>query len=116
MLKTRRREQLLIAACLAGQQPFVVDNTNVRAADRAQYIAMAKSSRFRVVGYFLHTELREAIRRNVKRPGKQAIPVRGVVGTFKRVEPPSLEEGFDELYRVRIAEDSSFVVEPWNAA
>ena len=28
MLRTRHRERLLVAACVAAQQPFVVDNTN----------------------------------------------------------------------------------------
>jgi hypothetical protein len=39
LLRTRRREQLLLAACLEGRQPFVVDNTNRMIADRARYIA-----------------------------------------------------------------------------
>ena len=30
MLKTRHREKLLLQACIAAQQPFVVDNTNAR--------------------------------------------------------------------------------------
>ena len=35
MLKTRAREFLLIHACLAGKQPFVVDNTNTLIRERA---------------------------------------------------------------------------------
>jgi predicted kinase len=27
MLRTRRREELLVSACLQGGQPFVIDNT-----------------------------------------------------------------------------------------
>lgn len=38
MLKTRHRQRLLIEACVAAQQPFVVDNTNVRQEERAEYI------------------------------------------------------------------------------
>lgn len=38
MLRTRNRERFLMAACLHTEQRFVVDNTNVRIADRAGYI------------------------------------------------------------------------------
>ena len=46
MLRTRRRERLLLDACLAGRQPFVVDNTNVLAAERARYIEPARAAGF----------------------------------------------------------------------
>jgi predicted kinase len=113
MLRTRWREQLLIQACLAAQQPFVIDNTNVLAAGRANYIALAKAAGFRVIGYYFQPQLREAIRRNAERPGAKAIPVKGVIGTYKRLQPPAAAEGFDELYSVRIGTDNEFLVEPW---
>src|SRR6266853_479136 len=47
MLKTRHREQLLLAACLAAKQPFVVDNTNPLPSDRARYIGVAREAGFR---------------------------------------------------------------------
>src|SRR5258706_11583786 len=37
MLRTRHREQLLLAACLQGKQPFVIDKTNPLPSDRARY-------------------------------------------------------------------------------
>ncbi len=42
MLKTRRREELLIRACLEGKTPFVVDKMNLTQAERAEYIGLAK--------------------------------------------------------------------------
>src|SRR4029077_2067989 len=44
MLRTRHREQLLVAACLAAKQPFVIDNTNPLPADRARYIGLAREA------------------------------------------------------------------------
>ena len=38
MLRTRHREKLILEACIAAQQSFVVDNTNPTLADRARYI------------------------------------------------------------------------------
>jgi predicted kinase len=111
MLKTRARESALLRACLKAGQPFVVDNTNVLAADRAGYIAEAKAAGFRVTGYYFRTELRAAIARNQRRPGKQAIPVPGLIGTFKRLQPPTTGEGFDELFSVELTTDGLSVTE-----
>ncbi len=47
MLRTRRRERLLLEACIAGLQPFVVDNTNVTPEERARSIGPAKASLIR---------------------------------------------------------------------
>jgi predicted kinase len=82
MLRTRHREQLLLAACLLGKQPFVIDNTNPVPSDRARYIEAARAVGFRVVAYFFATSLREAIRRNNLRKGKKKIPIPGITSTF----------------------------------
>jgi predicted kinase len=98
LVRTRRREQALIEACLRTGQRFVIDNTNVRAEVRARYIRPAKAAGFHVISYFFETPLQEALRRNRQRSGRAVIPVPGVIGTLKRLEPPTIEEGFDELY------------------
>jgi len=113
LLGTRPREAAFLKTCLASGQRFVVDNTNPRAEDRAPYIAAAKAAGFRVVGYFFETPVKDAIRRNAKRAGKAAIPVPGVIGTFKKLQPPAWSEGFDELYGVTHATDTdAFIVTP----
>jgi len=111
MLRTRHREQLVLGACLAAKQPFVVDNTNPLPADRARYIGLAREAGFRVVAYFLDSTLRDAIERNNKRAGKQKVPVPAVAGTFRKLQPPTLEEGFDVIYRVTTSPEGAFVVD-----
>jgi predicted kinase len=113
LLKTRNREQTFLQLCLQTKQPFVIDNTNPRAADRARYILPAKQAGFRVIGYFFDVNLRTALGRNASRVGKAVIPVPGVIGTWKRQEPPSMTEGFDELFRVTVDETGQLVVEPY---
>jgi predicted kinase len=108
--RTRHREQLLLAACLAGKQAFVIDNTNPLPADRGRYISPAREAGFRVVAYFFETNLRDAIRRNSQRVGKQKIPVPAIAGTLRKLQPPALEEGFDVIYTVTISNEGSFVV------
>ena len=74
MLRTRRREQILLAACIEAGQSFVIDNTNALKGDRARYIPLARAAGFRVAAYFFQTTLADAMRRNNQRPGKQKIP------------------------------------------
>ena len=111
MLKTRARESVLLKACLNARQPFVIDNTNMLAAERAAYITGAKAAGFRVVGYYFRTALRAAIARNKQRADKRPIPVPGLIGTFKRLQSPAIGEGFDELFSVELTKDGLFVVE-----
>jgi predicted kinase len=110
MLRTRHREQLLLAACLAGKQPFVIDNTNPLAADRARYIGPASATGFRVVAYFFETSLADAIRRNKERAGKQRIPIPAIAGTMRKLQPPTAEEGFEAVYKVTISSEGAFVI------
>jgi predicted kinase len=111
MLKTRPRERLLIGACLAAKQPFVLDNTNAVATQRAEIIAPAREAGFRVVAYYFRCGLREALWRNKRRAA--AVPVPGVIATFKRLQPPSWAEGFDEIRIVSSNEANEFSVEDW---
>ncbi len=114
MLKTRHREMILIQACLAGKQSFVVDNTNVSAAERARYIPLARQAGFGVVGYYFRSDLGSALQRNEQRRGKALIPPKGVIARSHDLELPHYSEGFDQLYYVRIdPATSQFVVDEW---
>jgi predicted kinase len=110
MLRTRGRERFIFEACLVAQQSFVVDNTNPAAIDRARYVGPARAAGFRLVAYFFATPLREATRRNNMRKLKQKIPAVAVAGTFKKLERPTLEEGFDEIHAVELTAEDRFIV------
>ncbi|MBR4205766.1 MAG: ATP-binding protein [Clostridia bacterium] len=99
-LKTRNNEKRLIEKCFEEGVGFVVDNTNPTRADRARYIAPAKARGYRVIGYFMQSRLGDCIRRNNLRQGKERIPEKGIAATFRKLELPGREEGFDELYLV----------------
>lgn len=88
--------------CIQTKQPFVVDNTNPSKTDRARYISQAKEKKFKIIGYYFDTGIAEALERNSLRQGKECIPVIGIIGTANKMEIPSFEEGFDELYLVEI--------------
>lgn len=113
MLKTRRREEILLQACIQAKQPFVVDNTNVLREERARYILPAKAARFKICGYYFQSPLKEALQRNSQRAGKAQIPEKGILAKFGKLQPPTYEEGYDELYRVSIGSGNQFTVTPW---
>jgi predicted kinase len=107
VLKTRHREGVLYDACLQAKQPVVLDNTNPSRSERARYIDPARAAGFEVVGYYFRSVVSECLARNDAREGAQRIPPRGV-----RLELPSLDEGFDALYYVRLG-DQGFEVSGW---
>jgi predicted kinase len=113
MLKTRNRERILLAACLEAKQPFVIDNTNLTREARAHYISQSKAAGFRVTGYYFKSVLQAALERNRQRSGKSLIPEKGILGAYRKLELPSFEEGFDQLFYVEIAEDGQFIVKEW---
>ena len=113
MVKTKTRERLLIGACLAAKQPFVLDNTNAVASQRAEIIVPAHAAGFRVVACYFRCGVREALWRNRRRPAGAVVPVPGVIATFKKLQPPSWREGFDEIRVVSTNDTNEFVVEEW---
>ena len=115
LLRTKNRESLLLDACIRGQQPFVVDNTNPLAEERARYIAPAREAGFRVVCYYFRTETRAAIARNNKREGRAKVPIPGLLGTYKKLQEPHPDEGFDEIYVVTLTPENEYIVEPFIA-
>ncbi len=112
MLRTRHREAEFLATCLRTQQPFVVDNTNVSAVERARFLVPARAAKFRVVGYYLASKVDECLPRNAARLGEARIPDVAVRDMARRLELPNRSEGFDALHYVRMA-DGEFVVEDW---
>lgn len=95
--RTPQQETALLRDCLDRGKSFVLDNTNTTRAARALYIQQAKAAGFRLRAYFFDTPVRTAIGRNNHRTDKKPIPVPAILRAAKYLEPPSLEEGFDEV-------------------
>ena len=111
-LHTRNKERILLDECFASGASFVVDNTNPTRKDRERYISRAKENGYRVIGYYFQSSVSACKERNSRRTGKALLPVSALAATHRTLELPGWDEGFDELYYVRI-DDSSFAVEPW---
>ena len=109
----QRRQDQLIAESLASGRSVVVDNTNPSEAVRAPVIALARKHGAEVVGYFFATEAGDALRRNRARQGRERVPDVAIFTARKRLEPPTLAEGFDRVFSVRMNEaEHTFEVTP----
>jgi predicted kinase len=112
MLRTRNREDILLHACLAAQQPFVADNTNPTPSQRSRYAALARASGFEAVEcYWFDTPIERCIERNAARTQDQRVPEIAVRGTAAKFVPPTKAEGFDRIYRVASGESADFALE-----
>jgi predicted kinase len=114
MLKTRRREMLMLEACISAKQPFLIDNTNILKRERARYIELAKPAGFHIIGYYFQSRLQDALQRNRQRIGKANISEKGLIAKHRHLEIPNYSEGFDKLYYVMIEPISNeFIVQEW---
>ena len=111
-LHTRNKERLLLEKCIDEGLSFVADNTNPTRYDREKYILAAKKAGFKVVGYYFRSSIGESIERNAARSGRANVPKTAIMHTHAILELPSYDEGFDELYYVRI-ENGEFIAEKW---
>jgi predicted kinase len=107
--RNRRQAQLIEAALRTGSS-VVVDNTNPTVEVRRPLIELGRELGARIVGYYFETTVRQCIRRNRRRTGKDQVPNVAIFATAKKLVPPSYSEGFDELHRTRITDNSTFEV------
>lgn len=112
VLGTRARERAAFEAALAARRSIVIDNTNVTKTLRVRYIAPAKAAGYRVVGLFFQSVVADCLARNEQREGKARVRPQAVHGMSGQLELPSLDEGFHQLFFVRIT-DGLFEIEPW---
>lgn len=90
-----------------GRRYFYWDSSN-----RKKYIDTFKKAKFKVVGYYFQSNLKYALHRNETRIGKEKISKAGILNTYNKLELPTYNEGFDELYYVSLDHDT-YVVKEW---
>jgi predicted kinase len=109
LLPRGARQQDDLERLLGQGASVVVDNTNPQVVDRQPLIALGRRRGARVIGYFFEPNVGESLKRNEGRPEKR-VPRVAVFIAAKRMQRPSLAEGFDELYEVRLAPGAGFDV------
>ena len=93
--ETRQRAQ--IEKALAEGRSVVVDNTSPTAALRAPLIEIGRRYGARVMACYFDVPARTAIARNASREGRARVPNVAIFTTLKKLAPPTVDEGFDEV-------------------
>ena len=107
--KREERQQRLLREYLAEGENVVVDNTNVSRARRAPIIEIALEYHAQIIGYYFDSNIDECRARNALREGRARVPDVALFVTAAQLEPPSLSEGFDELYFVQLR-DGEYII------
>jgi predicted kinase len=102
---SRAREAELLRACLDEGRSFAVDNTNPTPTDRRRYVEPARAAGFKLIGYLVEADAGEAFAR-------AGIPPARVAATARALQPPTPEEGFDELWHATAAAGGGWRIEP----
>ncbi len=98
----RQREQ--IHKALSEGRSVVVDNTNPTPTVRAPLIELGHALGARVIAYYFEIPVKSAVERNRLRQGRERVPDVAIYVTSKKIVPPTVEEGFDEVRVVPTAE------------
>lgn len=102
--RPEQRQRRLIADALEAGRPVVVDNTNASRAERQPVLDIARAHGARTVAYFFDEDVKACLERNARREGRARVPPVGVFAALKRLQRPTREEGFDEVFVVRLGE------------
>lgn len=91
------KQHQMIEAALAAGRSVVVDNTNPTPVARAPLVEQGRRHGARVVAYFFETAVKDAVVRNRQREGKGRVPDVAIFVTARKLVPPTLAEGFEEV-------------------
>lgn len=108
-----QRQTEMLHLALAARHSVVIDNTNPSPAERTPLIEIARSYRASIACYYFATPVKQAIERNAQRSGKARVPAVAIYSTAARLVPPAYTEGFDRIYYVQIAENSTAEKPEW---
>lgn len=90
-------QRRMIEEALGAGRSVAVDNTNPTPAVRAPLLELGRRHGARVIACYFQTPAKEAVVRNRLREGKARVPDVVIYVTARKIVPPTLEEGFDEV-------------------
>jgi len=91
------RQQEMIERELAAGRSVVVDNTNATPAERIALIEIGRRRGARVIACYFETTVRDSVSRNRTREGGARVPDVALFVTARKLVPPTVAEGFDEV-------------------
>jgi predicted kinase len=108
-----RHQQELLHLALQARHAVVIDNTNPTPEVRAPLIAIARSYDASIFAYYFITSVKDALERNQQRTGVARLPPVALYSTATRLKPPTYAEGFDRIYHLCIAQQSTAACPLW---
>ena len=109
-LNKTAKQSLLVEEALREGKSVVVDNTNPTKEDREPLIALGHRYGAKVTGYVFQSTVQDARQRNSTREGKARVPDVALYVMASKLVMPTYEEGFDELWCVKIVGDGHFEI------
>jgi predicted kinase len=94
------KQMRLVEQALRTGRSVVVDNTNPRKADRAALIDLARATGATPLAVWFTAPVAECLRRNAAREGKARVPAVAIYSTARKLETPTLEEGFARIIEI----------------
>lgn len=85
---------------LSHGKDVICDSTNVYIAKRKPYFQVANEFNAKIIAIFVNTDKKECLERNSKREGIAKVPAVAIHTSAKKLVPPTMEEGFDEVIEV----------------
>ena len=108
-----QKQAELIEGAFQEQRSVVIDNTNATKLDRLLLIELGHRYEATIIGYYFQPDVSSSRKRNKQRTGKAQVPEKAIFITEHKFTPPSYDDGFDRLYYIRIAEDSTTEKPEW---
>lgn len=112
-LHTRNNEMKALEEFITKGADIVIDNTNITRADRQRYIPILKAAGYEISGYIFESKVKDCIRRNELRTGKARVPAAAIAATSNKMQLPTRDEGFDELYYVEHSGETVMLKRDW---
>ncbi|MDQ3282716.1 MAG: ATP-binding protein [Acidobacteriota bacterium] len=91
------RQLQMIDEALAAGRSVAVDNTNPTPLLRAPLIELGRRHAARIVALYFPSTVRDSVARNRGREEKERVPDVAIFTTARKLVPPTIEEGFDEV-------------------
>src|SRR5262249_33600093 len=80
-----------------GSKAVIVDAALPARRHRARVLAIARGCGRRTIGVWIQVPLNRALAQNAMRPADEVVPEPALRSVFNLLEPPSRDEGFDEV-------------------
>lgn len=112
--KNKAKRQLhLIEEALKIGDSVVIDNTNPTIEERQALIQLGKQYKATIIGYYFESFVSRCLELNQQREGKAKVPDVAIYATSRKLERPEINEGFGQLFYVKMAEKNQFESLPW---